>query len=153
MPICGAALIVTSRQSMSPLSATTLKPSTLILVVLYVNIVQQHVQIDKLLECICPENIETDGDNIFLKYIVDIVLDPIDSLDALVLSKMVKENGLWLCLECPYNNIQKAVMRNHVEAKHLNTGGFDCQFCSVTCPNRQALRMHISRKHRNEGLQ
>ena len=38
--------------------------------------------------------------------------------------------------------------RNHIEAKHIQSGGFQCLLCNAFSPTRHALKMHILRKHR-----
>ena len=57
--------------------------------------------------------------------------------------------GVWHCLQCPFNSKRCSVVKNHVEAKHIESAGFMCPLCSTVCPTRNALTMHTGRKHKN----
>ena len=74
-------------------------------------------------------------------------------IDAIKQMMVKLDENMWGCASCDFKTKYDSTLRNHIEAKHLDTGGFVCQYCSATCPNRQALRMHLSRKHRNLCLQ
>ena len=53
------------------------------------------------------------------------------------------------CLSCPYSANQRGTLRNHIESKHLVTGGFKCVDCHKVCPTRHALKNHRFRQHRH----
>ena len=69
-------------------------------------------------------------------------------LDMTINSKMSKSaEGLWSCLVCGYATKIKTNMKFHVESKHIQSDGFECQICHLFCQNRKALRNHIDRNH------
>lgn len=55
---------------------------------------------------------------------------------------------LWRCTDCAHVSKRGCDMSKHIEAKHIKTGGFNCSYCGKLCPSTNALRAHISRKHR-----
>ena len=57
---------------------------------------------------------------------------------------------IWRCNECGYESKKKTNTVEHVEAKHINSGGFLCPICQLVCVNRKALRNHTFRHHRAE---
>ena len=66
-----------------------------------------------------------------------------------VMSKMLLENGFWKCLECNWlPNKNKARVFDHVEAMHVETGGYTCPLCEKFCPSYASLKMHKSRYHK-----
>jgi len=71
-------------------------------------------------------------------------------LDDLIWKNMTKDNttGCWQCLQCSFSSKRCSVVKNHVEAHHIDSSGFVCPDCSTLCPTRNALTMHIGRKHR-----
>ena len=63
-------------------------------------------------------------------------------------SKMVRGvEGLWQCTDCDYKTKYSTTLTRHVEAKHLETSGFQCTICQQFCPTRNALMSHQYRKH------
>merc|ERR1711936_1042328 len=71
-------------------------------------------------------------------------------LDDLICKNMQKDDlGIWHCLQCQFNSKRCSVVKNHVEAKHIESTGFMCSFCSTVCPTRNALTMHIGRRHKS----
>ena len=54
----------------------------------------------------------------------------------------------WNCSLCDYKTKYQSSLVYHIEAKHLEPSGVQCPYCPNKCPNRQALKMHISRKHK-----
>ena len=60
---------------------------------------------------------------------------------------------LWGCAHCDFQSKYQSTVGYHIEAKHTASGGAQCEFCSTICPNRQALKMHIYRKHRNNQVE
>ena len=63
-------------------------------------------------------------------------------------SKMVRGvQGLWQCTDCDYKTKYSTTLTRHVEAKHLETSGFQCTICQQFCPTRNALMPHQYRRH------
>lgn len=64
-------------------------------------------------------------------------------------SKMLGEGGLsvWGCLECAYQSQNRHNVLAHIEVHHITHGGHKCQLCANISPTRNALRMHMKRKH------
>jgi len=57
--------------------------------------------------------------------------------------------SLWQCLDCGHCSRSKSDCSKHVEAKHIVTSGYDCSFCGSHYPSKNALKSHVSRKHRS----
>ena len=56
--------------------------------------------------------------------------------------------SFWKCTECGQEYKRKDNLVSHIEAIHLNIPGLHCPHCSTFCASRNALRMHLYRKHR-----
>jgi len=70
-------------------------------------------------------------------------------LDEVIKMLIHKDSdGMWCCMKCDFRTNRCSVIKNHVESKHIESPGFICQYCSTTCPTRNALTMHIGRKHK-----
>ena len=73
---------------------------------------------------------------------------------AAIESLMVREEDihrgvLWRCTVCGHCSKLKTHVAFHVEAKHIESNGFHCTYCSKYCPSKNALQTHVSRYHRN----
>jgi uncharacterized C2H2 Zn-finger protein len=40
----------------------------------------------------------------------------------------------------------------HVEARHVASPGYRCEYCDKVCPNRNSYVVHKSRNHRHLSL-
>jgi len=71
-------------------------------------------------------------------------------LDHIIECKMSKDthSSKWYCVECQYESNNKGDMRNHIEAKHVDST-ISCDLCGVVTKTRKALKMHKYRQHRN----
>ena len=58
------------------------------------------------------------------------------------------EEGQWGCSSCDFTSNRASSVSVHVEAKHLTTDGFYCNFCSKHCPTRNSLNIHKFRYHK-----
>ena len=58
--------------------------------------------------------------------------------------------GIWGCVQCEFSLNRSSKLRNHIEAKHMQSVGFQCYFCNDVSPTRHAMKMHMLRKHRKE---
>jgi len=70
----------------------------------------------------------------------------------LIRTKMVKSDkshgpSMWLCTECDYASKNNSNVYEHIEARHVGSTGYYCQFCDKTCPTRNAFRIHNVRHH------
>merc|ERR1719233_2767596 len=59
------------------------------------------------------------------------------------------EMGEFQCLVCDKQSRTQQDIYRHVEAKHVNTGGYICPECSKYCPTMNSFRNHKFRHHRN----
>ena len=68
--------------------------------------------------------------------------------------KSLNENGLsvWACTQCDYVAKQKVNLGNHIEAKHIQSNGYNCYHCGKLYPSKNALSSHVSRYHRNKDV-
>lgn len=70
-------------------------------------------------------------------------------MDGLLSQNMERrEDGLWHCRLCEYSSKKTTNVRHHIESKHFQGSGFNCPHCYQVCPTRNALNMHIHRKHK-----
>jgi len=53
------------------------------------------------------------------------------------------------CKLCGYQANKKQRITYHVEAKHMESPGYECDICQKYCPTKNALCIHKSRFHRN----
>ncbi|XP_040571188.1 uncharacterized protein [Lepeophtheirus salmonis] len=56
-------------------------------------------------------------------------------------------NGHIYCTRCDYSTALQRSIRDHIEAKHIVTDGFECDQCSLRCKTRASLRRHHYRRH------
>ena len=59
--------------------------------------------------------------------------------------------GVWQCVTCGWETKFKTRLYEHVEAKHVETGGHSCPLCGKFCSSKNALKLHKSKYHRNVG--
>ena len=92
----------------------------------------------------------------FYSYYLNILFGLKNVISAAIQSKMFKDENveggfMWRCVDCSYSSRNKAHVANHVEAKHIQSQGFNCEYCGKFCPNRNSLHVHISRNHRGQS--
>ena len=46
--------------------------------------------------------------------------------------------GSWYCVDCHYESANKGDVRNHIEAKHVDTVGTSCDICGIVTKTRKA---------------
>ena len=51
------------------------------------------------------------------------------------------------CNICNYQHVQKGIVKNHIEAKHLSLSFF-CKYCDHKCNSSGGIRVHMFRKHK-----
>ena len=59
--------------------------------------------------------------------------------------------GGYQCTECGYSSNVTTNIINHIESKHLETPGIDCDLCNKHLRTRQAYRMHVHRVHGSQS--
>lgn len=67
-------------------------------------------------------------------------------------SIVVKNENGWTCGLCGYEGRHRNGVILHVDAHHLDTGGYTCQICEKFCPSKNALNAHVSRYHRKKKI-
>ncbi|XP_023340303.1 zinc finger and BTB domain-containing protein 14 isoform X7 [Eurytemora carolleeae] len=65
---------------------------------------------------------------------------------------MQKTEAGWVCQACGWETRLKTRLWEHVEAKHVNTGGYTCPHCNKFCPSKNSLKAHVSRTHRGTPI-
>ncbi|QQP52232.1 Protein tramtrack_ alpha isoformlike [Caligus rogercresseyi] len=60
-------------------------------------------------------------------------------------------SGHIYCAQCNYSTALQRSIRDHIEAKHIVTDGFECGTCSLRCKTRASLRRHHYRRHPKES--
>ena len=59
-------------------------------------------------------------------------------------------DGTFSCLLCAYPAPTRQRILFHMEAKHSNGPGYQCDLCDKHCPTLNALRSHKSRHHKGK---
>ena len=78
------------------------------------------------------------------------VLLPLGSADEQIRQCYIRnEVGEFQCLVCNKKSRTQQDIYRHVEAKHVNTGGYTCPECNKYCPTMNSFRNHKFRHHRN----
>lgn len=73
----------------------------------------------------------------------------IDLLHEAIGGMLTKLEGVgWVCGSCDFTSKFKQRAWEHVEAKHMNTGGYTCVLCQKYCPTASSLRNHNDRYHK-----
>jgi len=62
--------------------------------------------------------------------------------------KMEPTSKGWGCRVCGFDSNNKTRTWEHVEAKHVDTGGYNCSVCSKFCKSTASLRNHMDRYHK-----
>ena len=61
---------------------------------------------------------------------------------------MGKLGDLWQCQDCLWTTRYKTRLWEHIEAKHVKSGGYSCPLCNKFCPSKNAWHLHKSRYHK-----
>jgi len=70
-------------------------------------------------------------------------------LEEAIRSRLTKlDTGVWVCHSCEFTSKSKQRAYEHVEARHLTTGGYSCPLCQKFCPTSSSLRNHNDRHHK-----
>jgi len=65
------------------------------------------------------------------------------------ISRSETENA-WQCASCLKTFKSRMTLRNHVEAQHIDTPGFQCDICGFISKTRHALRNHKDYNHKRK---
>ena len=60
--------------------------------------------------------------------------------------------GAWECRACGHQSMYTTNMRNHIEAHHLPTQGYNCPLCGKFCKTKNSLNVH-KLKHKPSAFQ
>ena len=72
----------------------------------------------------------------------------VEEFIAAIKSKMTKlADGMWACTVCSYQTKYSTTLTRHVESKHIQSAGFQCDVCHQFCPTSNSLMSHKYRKH------
>ena len=67
------------------------------------------------------------------------------------IDKYVRNMGQdWICTECGKSVRNRMTLRNHIEAQHILTPGFQCDICGFVSKTRHALRGHKDYNHKGK---
>ena len=61
--------------------------------------------------------------------------------------KMEKLGDVWQCKDCLWETKYKTRLWEHVEAKHVQSSGYCCPYCSKFCSSKNAWKQHKSKFH------
>lgn len=64
-----------------------------------------------------------------------------------ILSRVTRLGEHWHCTDCQFVSKRRLRALMHVEAIHVNLGGYNCPLCSKFCKSVSALSVHTSRHH------
>ena len=74
---------------------------------------------------------------------------PDSLIDKQIDQFIFKKDNIWTCTKCGKTTRNRVTLRNHVEAQHIISPGFDCDICGFVSKTRHALRMHRDNYHKN----
>ena len=57
-------------------------------------------------------------------------------------------DGRWQCSVCHFTSNKKSNVKCHVEAKHVETQGWECHVCNKLCPSLNAYNVHFHSNHK-----
>ena len=78
-------------------------------------------------------------------------LELLSVLEEKILSKMYQSARCWICSECGKEGKKNDIYR-HVESKHISDHpGYSCNYCGETVKSSNALRLHLSIKHKPQS--
>ena len=69
-------------------------------------------------------------------------------LSSQVLSLMQRVEHVWQCSVCSYRSVKKDNVFYHVEAKHVETDGYECSACGYFSKTLQSYKSHVKRNHK-----
>ena len=68
--------------------------------------------------------------------------------DREVSIRMVKQDNVYLCEECPYSSKNKTSVVSHIQGKHLEDFcGYLCRMCGSNSGTYCGFEKHMSRQH------
>ena len=92
-----------------------------------------------------------DGEVILL-LILGGVMGSYEELDRSIETMYFKSPaGGYQCSECGYSSNVTTNIVNHIESKHIETPGINCDLCNKHLRTRQAYRMHVHRVHGSQS--
>ena len=69
-------------------------------------------------------------------------------MKAAIDAKMTRWEGQFVCTDCDYSTKNSSDLRRHIEAKHVQTAGWECSVCNKFCPTKNAYEIHFRRYHK-----
>ena len=137
-------------QSINATLSTTLSQSMFRLLVWFVIFATNIWELDKPTECITIETMELNQWKIDLKTCCWLLLI-CNLVSATAEGNMYKsDDGSWQCNLCDYNSKYTTRVKDHIEAKHFITSGYECSVCQKYCSTKNALKCHMSKYHKKE---
>ena len=61
---------------------------------------------------------------------------------------MLKVEHVWQCSVCSYRSPKKSNVFDHVEAKHVESDGYECSACGYYSKTLQSYKSHVKRNHK-----
>jgi len=138
-PLCGCALTVITHLRITAMFMNTLKQDMSVLQVTIASFVTRLALPGTPLESTMFGTTVLKNKDFYL-----LCLD----LDEAITNSLLKTVGGWLCTVCQFTSKFKQRAWEHVEAKHMNTGGYTCILCQKYCPTASSLRNHNDRHHK-----
>ena len=81
--------------------------------------------------------------------ITEITLSVLD-VENVIVQKMYREDGVWKCSDCDYFSNHKGHTFEHIEAKHVQHSGYQCEICQKIMKTFASLRTHKSKYHKDQ---
>ena len=86
--------------------------------------------------------------SLLYKVRLTIVIFDFADVSAQALSLMSKVDHVWHCSVCPYKSVKKDHVFYHVEAKHVESDGYECSACGYYSKTLQSYKSHVKRSHK-----
>ena len=76
---------------------------------------------------------------------------------AVIESKMYKEEKpelgfVWHCVDCSCTSKYRRNVARHIESKHIQSPGYNCEICGKFCITSNSLQTHKSTYHKGFSL-
>ena len=84
----------------------------------------------------------------YVLYFIDVSSGLDADLDMQIDKYVSNIGNVWTCLECGKSLNRRYTLRNHIEAQHILTPGFQCDVCGFVSKTRHALRCHKDYNHK-----
>ena len=140
--VCGCVESVNTKQHKNVICMIMLRENTFNMVDISVIIVKKYWRLKLLFAATWIVFTSSWND----KFIIQNV--PFTGIEDEISTKMFKVGSLWKCSVCNHQATQKCHMYNHVEGKHIQHAGYQCNLCAKILKTKVSLQVHVNNYHK-----